>query len=555
MTEAVSISGLLLNLLDTGFRTQDNVGEMIDNSFGSGAKKIRITLDSSTSPPILVFSDNGAGMTLKGLESAHILHNRSDPSATKDGRFGIGGAHARSHFTQNKGSVLTISKSEEVEGNPNAGLSQASIDYTDSVKTNKLVIKSGEITVPTLPKWQKYAINPAKKGTVVIIECAQNVLKELLDMINTTVIRESLLYTLGCNYHQSLLTGSEISILKQVEKKELKVLPIDPLVLKKMLPQHKREVRLQYCADKVSGQKFVYFLEDAAWQCRRINPKSGKLKNFPEAPTNLRKIGELTLICAYSDKWLEIQKDDLKAMSLVIPSTEDSNKEYQELLSGLYIQRNSKINAHFPIARPDQGDYDKRPFIVNCHFLVKFTASDEMDQAFKVLTNKSKLQENQIEKNLYETLEFLRGQFINDQHKKWKNSQPAPPPAPAAPAGPPAPPPVAPAPVPPVAPPVAPAPVAPAPVAPAPVHPVVPRPNPVAPIAPVPQPQPQVDIHFSKTDAHVIILEKGTRFIEIRYRGQYHIAEKYYTEHLMALGPQRFKEWILAVEKINRLLE
>jgi hypothetical protein len=53
----------------------------------------------------------------------------------------------------------------------------------------------------------------------------------------------------------------------------------------------------------------------------------------------------------------------------------------------------------------------------------------------------------------------------------------------------------------------------------------------------------------------VIVLEKGKRFIEIRYRGQYHIAEKYYTEHLMALGPQRFKEWILAVEKINRLLE
>jgi len=266
MTEAVSISGLLLNLLDTGFRTQDNIGEMIDNSFGSGAKKIRITLDSSTNPPTLVFSDNGGGMTLKGLESAHILHNRSDPSATKDGRFGIGGAHARSHFTQNKGSVLTISKSEEVEGNPNAGLSQASIDYTESVKTNKLVIKSGEITVPTLPKWQKYAINPTKKGTVIIIECAQNVLKELLDMINTTVIRESLLYTLGCNYHQSLLTGSEISILNQVEKKELKVLPIDPLVLKKMLPQFKREVRLQYCADKVSGQKSVYFYEDAAWQ-------------------------------------------------------------------------------------------------------------------------------------------------------------------------------------------------------------------------------------------------------------------------------------------------
>ena len=59
MTEAVNIAGLLQNLLDTGFRTQDNVGEMIDNSFGSGAKKIRITLDPTTTPPTLVFSDNG----------------------------------------------------------------------------------------------------------------------------------------------------------------------------------------------------------------------------------------------------------------------------------------------------------------------------------------------------------------------------------------------------------------------------------------------------------------------------------------------------------------
>jgi hypothetical protein len=64
-----------------------------------------------------------------------------------------------------------------------------------------------------------------------------------------------------------------------------------------------------------------------------------------------------------------------------------------------------------------------------------------------------------------------------------------------------------------------------------------------------------VDINFSKTDTHLIALEKGKRFIEIRYRGQYHIAEQYYTQHLMALGPQRFKEWIQEVEKINRLLE
>jgi hypothetical protein len=115
--------------------------------------------------------------------------------------------------------------------------------------------------------------------------------------------------------------------------------------------------------------------------------------------------------------------------------------------------------------------------------------------------------------------------------------------APAAPAPAPAPVPV---PVPVPVPAHAPAPAAPAP---------APRQIPVAPIVPVPQPQPQVDINFSKTDAHVIVLEKGKRFIEIRYRGQYHIAEKYYTEHLMALGPQRFKEWILAIEKINQLLQ
>ena len=328
MTEAVNIAGLLQNLLDTGFRTQDNVGEMIDNSFGSGAKKIRITLDPTTTPPTLVFSDNGGGMTLKELKSAHILHNRSNSSATKDGRFGIGGAHARSHFTQNKGSVLTISKSEEVNGNPTAGLSQASVDYTESLKQNKLVIESGEITVSILPKWNNYAINPAKKGTVVIIQCASSIFKELLDMIKTTTIRDSLLYKIGSTYHQNLLTGSEISIVDQAGK-ELKVLPIDPLVLKKMLPQHKHENRLQYYADKVSGEKFTFFLEDGRWYCRRINPKTGKLKNFAESPTTtLQKIGELTLTGTYSDKWLDIQKDDLKAMGL--SSNEDSNKEYQE---------------------------------------------------------------------------------------------------------------------------------------------------------------------------------------------------------------------------------
>jgi len=70
------------------------------------------------------------------------------------------------------------------------------------------------------------------------------------------------------------------------------------------------------------------------------------------------------------------------------------------------------------------------------------------------------------------------------------------------------------------------------------------------PIIPVFQPPPEVDITFSKTESHVIVSRSTATLHKIPYRGQFHVVKDFYEQHLFALGPARFLEWIVG-EEVN----
>ena len=553
MSGSISISGLLQNMLDEGFNTKDCICEMIDDSLGAGSKHIRISLDTINKQ--LNFIDDGCGMTKDELRDAHILHNRTEPTVLKHGRFGIGRKHAVSHFTQNKHIMKTISKSMDtgVGENIEKGVSELDIDYANAIKKNYLEMNPHEVSVSSLEIWKKNAIFSNKKGTITSIRIDNMICEKITAGLNSTDLFTSLRYTLGLNYNQ--IIKDEVKISFVLDGKDIPIIAYDPLGISTTLPQNKAEYKIQIYTDTISKETRYCFINAGKLTYRKVNPTSGLIKNFTDSmPSSFKRIGEISLCGSYSSDWIAPAKPILTKMGVILPEKKldsknlaskklDSNKlDSAELLGGMYIQRNNKIISRFAIVRPSSGDFAKREVTINSHFLLKFQASEVIDDLFKVMTNKSKLDETNINKELWDTVTFLQKKFVDDHY-----IPPAPAPAPA------------PAPVP-----------APATATPAPVGVTVPvttvasagattaapsvAHKPSAPIAPILPPLPSHDITFSKTNSELIVLVKNKETYRIPYVGQYHHWEDVCTQVLMKIGPARFDEWIHALAKTNKLL-
>jgi hypothetical protein len=568
MSGSISVSGLLQNMLDEGFNTKDCIGEMIDDSLGAGSKQIRISLDTVNKQ--LLFSDDGCGMSKEKLREAHVLHNRTEASEVKHGRFGIGRKHALCHFTQNKYPVNTISKSEDtgVGEKVGKGVNEIDINYADAIKNNNLELNPHAVSVDSIEYWQKHAIAERKKGTITNIRIDDKISKELADDMISSDLSKSLPYTLGLHYNQIIKDGVKMTFV--LNDKDIPVVAYDPLGMSTVLPQNKEEFKIQVFIDTDTKDTRFYFSNGGKQTYRKLNPDSGLVKNFTNAMSGTyKKIGELTLTGSYSDNWTALVNPLLAKMGV---GPLEETQESAELLGGIYVQRNNKIISRFATIRPGAGDFAKRGVTVNSHFLLKFQASEVIDDLFKVMTNKSKLNETNINKDLWDTVKFLREKFVNDHYHPPapapKPPAPVPVPAPApgpkpvsAPAPAPGPKPVpasapAPAPGPKPVPASAPAPApGPKPVpAPAPAPAPAPGPKPSTPIVPVPAPTPPHDITFSKTDTEMIILVKNKEIHRVPYVGQYHQWQDVCSQALMKVGPARFMEWIPSLINANKLL-
>jgi len=554
MSGSISVSGLLQNMLDEGFNTKDCIGEMIDDSLGAGSKQIRISLDTVNKQ--LLFSDDGCGMSKEKLREAHVLHNRTEASEVKHGRFGIGRKHALCHFTQNKYPVNTISKSEDtgVGEKVGKGVNEIDINYADAIKNNNLELNPHAVSVDSIEYWQKHAIAERKKGTITNIRIDDKISKELADDMISSDLSKSLPYTLGLHYNQIIKDGVKMTFV--LNDKDIPVVAYDPLGMSTVLPQNKEEFKIQVFIDTDTKDTRFYFSNGGKQTYRKLNPDSGLVKNFTNAMSGTyKKIGELTLTGSYSDNWTALVNPLLAKMGV---GPLEETQESAELLGGIYVQRNNKIISRFATIRPGAGDFAKRGVTVNSHFLLKFQASEVIDDLFKVMTNKSKLNETNINKDLWDTVKFLREKFVNDHYHP-----PAPAPKPPAPVPVPAPAPgpkpvsaPAPAPGPKPVPASAPAPApGPKPVpAPAPAPAPAPGPKPSTPIVPVPAPTPPHDITFSKTDTEMIILVKNKEIHRVPYVGQYHQWQDVCSQALMKVGPARFMEWIPSLINANKLL-
>lgn len=543
---STNLPGMLENMLSDGFNQTSNICELIDDSLGAKARNIHVRVD--TKDKTIVVADDAHGMDHDGLQKGHVLHNRKNPSKTKHGRFGIGRGHALVGFTQLKGKMTAISRHRDCpegtmeETNKFQDINILTIDYTNVMATGQMLLQANELGFSSLPLWKKHAVNPLKRGTVTLMETPKEVIDEFIAAIKTPDITKNLQYRLGLTYYKFLQGGGKITVV--IDGVTTQILPIDPLLFTKVHIDNKRLQPMTVYQSKETGEFRAYFIHKGK-TTRREFPDAGKAKLVVEdVPVGWTKIGVVTIANAYSKAWVPEYRATLETMGIKIANRADVSSDYpqEDFLGGKYIERNEKVIARIETLEPTSGDFSKRRDTVKSHSLIIFNATDNeddptrttLDDVFKVMVNKSKLDKSDIQPNVWKTIEWFCSEFAKDMGNLYApvlqtGPRPVPTPAPTP----------APAPTPTPTPAPAPAPA--------------PRPGPVNPIVPVPIPAPAVDITFSKTADYVIICEKTKEVYRIRYAGQYHVHEQALQQNLLWLGPARFKEYAKARQDLNAM--
>jgi hypothetical protein len=405
----IDIPGFLKNMLNEGFSTLHCLSELIDDSQGANASAIKVSLDDA-----FVLSDTGDSMTRDKLVSAHCFHSRSSVSK-KHGRFGIGRKHALVHFTNLKGSAVTVC---------NTGtLSQLTINFPEICATGRITLHSHGIEEETRPLWDKYAIDPKGKGTMTYIYIDKDILAKLKAMAKSNQLQQNLSYYLGTTYNKYLTTG-EITI--HIDGTSLKVYPIDRLCWdriqgdKKTItldiyynPEDKNDIRAYFTQSllKTNSGKYGYFKEGKGNFIREDAPKEYKL------------LGKTVIRCAYSNDWVKLQEGELTRIGIKIPAPkEDGRQPFEWHLGGTELERNEKVIAVFPPVKATSGDTGKYKYVENSRYSVSFTpvSPDEytLDDIYNVQINKSRVDEAQINTTVWKTIRKIQDNFATNCYQR-----------------------------------------------------------------------------------------------------------------------------------------
>ena len=423
---AINIPGMLKNMLREGFSTVHCLSELIDDSQGASAKVIHIHMDSHTNH--LVLADDGNGMTRDKLESSHYFHSRSSASS-KHGRFGIGRKHALVHFTSLKGVAQAITRSAE-----NNVLSQLNLDFPKVIASGNLYLLAHGIEEESRPIWNKYAVNQDGKGTLTHFECDKTVLAELVQRAKSDNVTNSLRYFLASTYNKYLTSGGKIIL--NVDGEIISILPIDRLCWDTV--KEKDEHHIYIYLNPNTGEVRAYFSEKYMKTAKnnargyltllKGKKKHSFVKGLP--PDDFILLGLVNLRCAYSENWIQLQKEVLTDMGVNVPDDNgDGIEELRRVLGGTDIERNGKLIAMFQAEKAKSGDKAAYEYIEQSRYSVRFNpVSDDnvpkdddaytLDDVFNVQVNKSRIDTSLIDANVWMTIQKIRRSYATYCYKR-----------------------------------------------------------------------------------------------------------------------------------------
>jgi len=414
----ISISGTFQNLLNNGARTQDCIGEELDNAIDAGSTIIDIHLLPEKQEALI--ADNGRGMNRSGLKTAYILNNRTDATNDKQGRFGYGINLSKAHLTQLKSKVTTISKttSDEI---PN----QIEIDWPEIIRQNYYMNVACEVTRANEVEYNRYVKSAfeTEQGTLHIVPCDDAIFNKIYAAMESTRIIDSWRYLYGVKYNDYLNDGLTIRV--KLGDRILPVVPIDPLAIDILPEDRVRKVVVEIYCDHLTGELLTNILE-RGWILSN-NPKfQQKMLKTDPLPTSFEKVADLTVESAITFDWVTTQRmlfeGDIAFDAIAKERTESdgtvSVKQDQptvEFMGGRYYNRNKKNIAHVPIHTPKSGNKDRYPYVTNTRHRISFPV--ELDAYMGIQVNKSKIQEELIHPTIKRTCDMLEKEFIDKHYK------------------------------------------------------------------------------------------------------------------------------------------
>lgn len=407
----INISGTFQNLLTNGARTQDCIGEELDNAIDANATRIDIRLLLEKGE--IIIADNGRGMNRLGLKTAYILNNRTEATNNKQGRFGYGINLSKAHLTQLKSKVTTISKtaSDELP-------SQIEIDWPEIIRTSYYMNVACEVTRANEVEYNRYVKNEfnTESGTIHFVLCDSAIFNEIRAAMESNRIIDSWRYLYGVKYNDYINAGLNINII--IDDLVLPVLPVDPLAIDILPEERTRKVVVEIYRNHITGE-ILPNIPDRGWMSfdkPRLQLKM--LKNEP-LPESFEKVAGLTVESAYTPDWVTIQRGlfegDGAFDTISIKNEEDETvRQHQpsvEYMGGRYYNRNKKNIAHVPINTPKSGDKARYPFVTNSRHRISFPV--ELDSFMGIQVNKSKIQEELIHPTIKRFCDMLEKEFVD----------------------------------------------------------------------------------------------------------------------------------------------
>ena len=427
--DAVSHRGMLRNMLRHGFTPIQCLFEKGDNSLAAAATKMCLWI--CTIHNILCFSDN-AGIK-RELGSAFRFHERSLPSL-QHGRFGIGAKFAMVCLTLLKSIVHVFTRPNDEDP-----IKQLTIDYPRAVEMDRLTINPHGIEMDRVPTWEKYAIDPAGKGTVIHLPSDKSIVQEIVSMITSDKVENNLLFEFGTTYHKFLSDNTTYEI--KVDDKTYDVIPIDRLCWDEV--DEKMEVTLNVCYHSENHSNIRAYYQDPVsnkFGFRiKMNQKGKNHFIIGDLPDDFVSLGTITVQLAYSSDWIVLLENKLTHCGIHIPK-DKTRASLRMALGGTEIMRNGKVVKVLPVKRPTQGDTPAYSFHENTKVRILFDAvksdqildddSKTMDDVFNTQVNKSELNVDMICKSVWEAVRQLRWDYGQHIYKQYAAPVPAPIPVP-----------------------------------------------------------------------------------------------------------------------------
>lgn len=411
-THSIDIPGLLRNSLSVGVSIPDALSELIDNSLSAGSTEVRLNLSKDGA---LIVSDNGHGMDQDKLEQSCCLHSRTTSSSKHHGRFGFGSKQAEITLTNLEGPVTKFSS---VDGN---GISQIMVNYPKILQTGVYYPQAGGIQRDSQHVWEQNAINPHGSGTIICIAPSTSTrctLNEL--MMNETV--SGIRFKFATTYRHALTNGVKICI--QIGDIQHQLYPIDRMCssLRASLSptvQFKYETHPIVILQNATGETVAHVISNDESR-RQFDQTKKTWIQVDAVSADLNEIGRVEYELAYSPDWNQVQRSELEQNDIMPLNKGQTGVGAQRLkTNGKELVRNGKIIKHIETKYKNVQNAVKEIYHETRERMT-FDANEQMDEVFNVQVNKSHVNEDLIQSNVWKTFERIRQTFVSECHKTFE---------------------------------------------------------------------------------------------------------------------------------------